>query len=74
MLRVTVDPVRPDKDLQIPKQMSDDKHNQNDAGDCDDHFLPNRRAIKGSQNIHARIHADPVACVSDYGRRSERQG
>src|SRR6266540_3475504 len=46
MLRVTVDPIRSDKNLQIPEQMSDHKKNQNDAGDRDDHFFPNRRVIK----------------------------
>src|SRR6266480_4142964 len=47
MLRVTVYPIGSEKDLQIPEQMSDDKKNQNDAGDRDDHFFPNRGAIKG---------------------------
>src|SRR4029077_2184113 len=47
MLRVTIDPIRSYKNLQIPEQMSDDKKDQNDAGNRDDHFLSNRRAIKG---------------------------
>ena len=46
MLRVTVDPVRSNKNLQIPQQMSDHKKNQNDAGDRDDDFFSNRGAIK----------------------------
>src|SRR6266513_1552126 len=46
MLRVTVDPVRPDENLKIPEQMSDYEKDQNDASDGDDHFLPDRRAIK----------------------------
>src|SRR6266568_2141737 len=46
MLRVTVDPIRSNKNLQIPQQMSDHKKDQNDAGDRDDHFFPNRGAIK----------------------------
>jgi hypothetical protein len=41
MLRVTVDPIRSDKNLQIPKQMSDYKKNQNNAGDGDDDFFSN---------------------------------
>ena len=46
MLRVAVDPIRADENLQIPEQMSDHEKDQNDAGDGDDHFLPDRRAIK----------------------------
>ena len=46
MLRVTVDPIRSNKNLQIPEQMSDHKKNQNDAGDGDDDFFSNRGAIK----------------------------
>ena len=42
MLRVTIDPIRPDKNLQISKQMSDHKKDQNDSSDRDDHFFPNR--------------------------------
>jgi hypothetical protein len=45
MLRVTVDPVWSDENLQITEQMSDDKKDENDATDRDDHFLPNRGAI-----------------------------
>jgi hypothetical protein len=32
--------------------MSDNEKDQNDAGECDDHFLPNGRAIKSSKDIH----------------------
>jgi hypothetical protein len=46
MLRVTIDPIRADENLQIPEQMSDHEKDQNDAGDRDDHFFPDRRAIK----------------------------
>jgi hypothetical protein len=46
MLRVTIDPVWSDENLQITEQVSDDKKDENDAGDRDDHFLPNRGAIK----------------------------
>ena len=46
MLGVTIGPIRSDKYLQIPEQMSDHKKDQNDAGDRDDHFLPDRRTIK----------------------------
>jgi len=35
--------------------MSDNEKNQNDAGDGDDHFFPNGRAIKSSEDIHERI-------------------
>src|SRR6266852_9571127 len=33
MLRVTVDPIRAQEDLQISEQMSDDEKDQNDPGD-----------------------------------------
>jgi hypothetical protein len=46
MLRVTVDPIRSEKNLQVPQEMSDHKKDQNDARDSDDHFFPNRRPIK----------------------------
>ena len=46
MLRVTVDPIRADENLQIPEQMSDHEKDQNDAGDRDDDFFSDRRAIK----------------------------
>jgi hypothetical protein len=46
MLRVTVDPVRSDKNLQISEQMADYEKDQNDARDRDNHFFSNRRAIK----------------------------
>src|SRR5439155_5702240 len=52
VLRVTIDPVGADKNLQIAKQMPDHKEDQNDARDRDNHFFPNRRAIKSCQNIH----------------------
>src|SRR6266404_8506635 len=42
MLRVTVDPIRAQKDLQISKQMSNDEKDQNDPRDRDDHFFPDR--------------------------------
>ena len=46
VLRVTVDPIGSNENLQIPQQMSDDKKDQNDAGDGDDDFFSNRGAIK----------------------------
>jgi hypothetical protein len=46
VLRVTVDPIGSNENLQIPQQMSDDKKNQNGAGDGDDDFFSNRGAIK----------------------------
>ena len=46
MFRVTVDPIRADKNLQIAQEMSNHKKNQNDAGDRDDNFFSNRGAIK----------------------------
>ena len=42
MLRVTIDPARTDENLQISKQMSDHKKDQNDAGDRDDYFFSDR--------------------------------
>src|SRR5438094_647836 len=41
VLRVTIDPVGADKNLQIAKQMPDHKEDQNDARDRDNHFFPN---------------------------------
>jgi hypothetical protein len=38
VLGVAVDPLRPEKNLQIPKQMPDDKKNQNDTRRRHDHF------------------------------------
>ena len=55
MLRVTIDPVRPEKNLQIAEQMADDEQHQNDAGDRDDHFLADGGAIKGGEVGHAEI-------------------
>ena len=52
MLRVAVDPIRAEENLQVAEQMSDDEEDQNDARDRDNHFFPNRRAIKSCQNIH----------------------
>src|SRR5882762_4770565 len=46
VLRVTIDPIRADENLQIPEQMSDYEKDQNDAGDRDDHFFTDRRTIK----------------------------
>ena len=46
MLRVTVDRIGSNKNLQIPQQMSDHKKDQNDAGDGDDDFFSNRGTIK----------------------------
>jgi|SRR6476620_4123017 len=45
MLRVTVDPIRSNKNLQIPQQMSDYKKDQDNAGNRDDDFSSNRGAI-----------------------------
>ena len=36
---VGIDPIRPEKNLQISEEMADDEGNQNDAGDGDDHFF-----------------------------------
>ena len=42
MFRVTIDPIRSDKYLQIPEQMPDHKKDQNDAADRDDYFFSDR--------------------------------
>ena len=42
MFRVIIDPIRSNKYLQIPKQMSDHKKDQNDAADRDDYFFSDR--------------------------------
>lgn len=46
MLRITVDPIWADEDLQIPEKMADYEQDQNNAGDRDDYFSANRRTIK----------------------------
>src|SRR5260370_37280883 len=46
MLRVTVDPIGPEKDLQVSEQMADYEKNKNDARDGDDHLFPDRRTVK----------------------------
>jgi hypothetical protein len=56
-LRVTVDPIRAQENLQIAQEMSDNEKDQNDARDRNDHFLSNGRAIKSSEDIHDRFGA-----------------
>src|SRR5262249_2227784 len=46
VLRVTVDPIRSDKDLEVAEQMADDKNEQNHAGHGHDHFSADRRMTK----------------------------
>jgi len=75
MLRVTVNPIWAQKNLQIPEQMSDDEKNQDDARDCNGYFLSNGRAIESGENIHGRFGArQSMPHASDYERRLERQG
>ena len=57
VLRVTVDPIWTQENLQIAEQVSDDEKNQDHARDCDDHFLANGRAIESGENIHDRVDA-----------------
>src|SRR5216684_988830 len=52
MLGVTVDPVRPEKDLQIAEQMTDDEQNQNDSRERDDDFFPNGGLVKSGKSGH----------------------
>ena len=51
MLRVTIDPIGSEEDLQVAEQMADNEKNQNDAGDRDDHFFPNRRMVEGGERV-----------------------
>jgi hypothetical protein len=54
--------------------MSDNEKDQNDAGDRDDHFLSNGRAIKSGDDIHDRFGARRgTPHASDYERCLERQ-
>ena len=46
MLRVAVYPIRSEKNLQIPKKVSNDEHDQDEACHRDDHFLADRGATK----------------------------
>jgi len=52
VLRITVDPIWTQEDLQIAQEMSDNEKDQNDTGDRNDHFLSNGRAIESSEDIH----------------------
>ena|ERR1700682_6505660 len=52
MLGISVDPIGAEKDLEIAEQMSDDEKNEDDAGNGDDHFLADRRVIKGGDGVH----------------------
>ena len=52
MLRIIIDPTRSEKNLQISKEMPDDKEHQNDAGKGDDHFFTDGRAIKRGEGSH----------------------
>src|SRR5262249_5859513 len=75
MLRVTVDPIRSDKNLQIAQQMADNEKDQNDARDRDDHFFSNGRVIESGENIHDGFGAQGgTPHASDYERYLERQG
>src|ERR1043166_5628300 len=44
MFRVGIDPIRPEKNLEVAEQMADDERDKNDAGDGDDHFFADGRA------------------------------
>src|SRR5437016_7417055 len=52
VLRVTINPIWSNKNLQVAEQMSDHEKNQNDAGNRDDHFFSNGRPIKSRQQSH----------------------
>ena len=52
MLRVIIDPARPQKNLEIAQQMSNDEQHQNHAGERDDHFLSDGGAIKRGESGH----------------------
>ena len=53
MLGITVYPIGPEKNLQIPQQMSDDEKDQNDPRDRDDKFFPDGRLIKAEEAVTA---------------------
>ena len=42
MLRVGIDPFRPEKDLQVAEQMANDEQDQDHAGEGDDYFSADR--------------------------------
>ena len=46
MFRVTIDPIRSEKDLQIPEEMSDNERDQDDTGHGHNHLFADRRAKK----------------------------
>jgi hypothetical protein len=75
VFRITVNPTWIQENLQIAEQMSDNEKNQNNASDCDDHFLSNRRVIEAGKNIHDKFgERRDTPHASDYERHSERQG
>lgn len=64
MLGITIDPFRPEKDLQIAEQMADNESNQDDPRCRDYKFSSDGRAVEG------RNHARWRWTLRDSGRRS----
>ncbi len=54
MLRVTIDPIGSQKNLQISQQMTDNEENQNDSRDRDDEFFPDGGAVKSGNVSHKK--------------------
>jgi len=74
VLRVPINPVWTQKNLQIAEQMSDNENNQDNARDRDDYFLSNGRAIESGENIHDKFCGRrDTPHASDYERHPERQ-
>src|SRR4030095_17263597 len=55
MLCVIIDPARSEKNLQVTQEMTDDKEHQDHAGEGDDHFFADGRAIKCAKGSHREI-------------------
>ena len=52
MLRVIINPPRPEKNLQVSQQVSNDEQHQNHPCKGDDHFLTDGGAIKRREGGH----------------------
>lgn len=52
MLRVSVDPGWPEKNLEVAEEVADDKEDQDQPCRCDDHLPAHRGAMKGSDRGH----------------------
>ena len=55
VLGVAINPIRPEKNLEIAEKMPDDEQNQDHARYRHDHFPADRRAMKGGDIGHKEV-------------------